>query len=97
MAQSAKARELLQHLLRMNPANHEARVLLADTLFDDRSFKEAAVVFHIKLPASSSQTNSTAAMRRRDRAAGTQNVDEAFFEFGRAATSDPRNARAQWS
>jgi tetratricopeptide (TPR) repeat protein len=92
--QSEKARELLQHLLRLNPANHEARVLLADTLFDDRSFKEAAVAYKEYLQAR--PNNSTAAMRRGISLLGTQNVDEALTEFGRAATSDPRNARAQW-
>jgi tetratricopeptide (TPR) repeat protein len=94
MEQSAKARDLLQHLLRMNPANHEARVLLADTLFDDRSFTEAAAVYKEYLQAR--PNNSTAAMRRGVALLGIQNVDEALTEFGRAATSDPRNARAQW-
>jgi len=94
IVQSEKARGLLQHLLRMNPANHEARVLLADTLFDDRSFKEAAAVYKEYLQAR--PNNSTAAMRRGISLLGTESVDEALTEFRRAATLDPKNSRAQW-
>jgi tetratricopeptide (TPR) repeat protein len=94
LVQSAKARGLLQHLLRMNPSNHEARVLLADTLFDDRSFQEAAAAYKEYLDAR--PDNPTAAMRRGIALLGIENADEALTEFRRAATLDPRNARAQW-
>ena len=92
--QSEKARGLLQHLLRMNPANHEARVLLADTLFDDRSFQAAAAAYKEYLDAR--PDNPTAVMRRGIALLGTESVDEALTEFRRAATLDPKNARAQW-
>jgi tetratricopeptide (TPR) repeat protein len=94
MVQSEKARGLLQHLLRMNPANHEARVLLADTLFDDRSFQAAAVAYNEYLAAR--PNDPTAVMRRGIALLGTESVDEALTEFRRAAVLDPRNARAQW-
>ncbi len=92
--QSEKARGLLQYLLRMNPANHEARLLLADTLFDDRSFQAAAVAYKEYLDAR--PDNPTAAFRRGIALLGTENVDEALTEFRRAAALDPRNARVQW-
>jgi tetratricopeptide (TPR) repeat protein len=94
LLQSAKAHEWLQHLLRMNPANQDARLLLADTLFDDRSFGAAAAVYKEYLDAR--PDNATAAIRRGIALLGVENVDEAFTEFGRAAAADPRNARAQF-
>jgi tetratricopeptide (TPR) repeat protein len=92
--QSEKARGMLRHLLRMNPANHEARMLLADALFDDRSFKEAAVAYKEYLDAR--PDNPTAAFRRGIALLGTENDDEALTEFRRAEVLDPRNARVQW-
>ena len=92
--QSEKARALLQHLLRMNPANHEARLLLADTLFDERSFPEAAVAYKEYLAARPG--NATAVMRRGIALLGTESVDEALAEFRRAAALEPQNARARW-
>ena len=93
-AQSEKARGWLHHLLRMNPSNHDARVLLADTLFDDRSFQAAAVAYKEYLDAR--PDNQTAVIRRGIALLGTANVDEALTEFHRAAALDPRNAQAQW-
>ena len=40
--------------------------------------------------------NTTAVMRRGIALLGTESVDEALTEFRRAATLEPRNARAQW-
>ncbi len=70
MVQSEKARGLLQHLLRMNPANHEARLLLADTLFDEQSFQAAAVAYKEYLDAR--PDNPTAALRRGIALLGTE-------------------------
>lgn len=92
--QSAKAGELAQLSLRMDPSNLTGRRLLADVLFGEQSFAEAAASYTDYL---NERPDDVEAMVRLGVAlAATNKLDEALGHVRQAVKLDPGNGEARW-